>query len=182
MKYNTDLLYIHCKSGIGRAVIVVACLLCIYHNIRPRHALFLTNKYFYKRPSVKDKLPSFKCPRSYLQKNFIYHYFTNLYFSDYKINYFSELNLKSDHYIILNDEFFPSAFEAFYFFKNKYRKNEILIQMMHLILKIKFKLHPELKKKLLLTGMKTLKFHHEMKYVGVELEKIRYSLFLNKFF
>ena len=67
--------YLHCKGGHGRCGIVVASILCMYYDILPERALFLTNKYHNDRKTMRDKWREIGSPQTEHQKNFVRNLF-----------------------------------------------------------------------------------------------------------
>lgn len=78
---NNEKIYIHCRGGHGRAGIVVACLLYMFHeNISTMDSILLTTKYHNDRKVMREKWRQIGSPQTKLQKAFIHKFFGNMIF------------------------------------------------------------------------------------------------------
>jgi len=174
---KNEKIYIHCKGGHGRSGIVVASILCYYYNISAEESIRKTGKFHQDRKEMKEKWRTLGSPQGKKQKDFIYKFFKPLRYSNHTSDYNFDLNNNSDYPVeILNVGTFPNAYFALQYFKcptnieyiEKLKKGilcevptakdweEKKIQYMYEVLKLKFNQHPNIKNKLLNTGLRPL--------------------------
>ena len=189
-----DKIYVHCKGGHGRAGLVVACLLCLTHNMTPDKSLELTNQYHSNRINMKDKWRVIGSPQTRSQKVFIYRLFKELFFfRNIKNSLSYGLSTFSEHPITLpNIGTFPSAECAYHALKDphndsyinklknstasyakKLAKNDFKsarekIAAMKKIFIIKINTYPEIKQVLLNTNLRPIIFTGKDPFWGGE--------------
>ena len=84
---DNEKIYISCIAGFGRSGIVVASILCYMYGYSPREAINKTNIFRNNRKSLKDKYRKYGSPQTFIQKKFIYTFFTPLkFYRNYKYN------------------------------------------------------------------------------------------------
>lgn len=160
---ENEKIYVHCKGGHGRSGIVVACILCYYHNISPQEALRMTTKFHSQRPVMREKWRKIGSPQSYDQKNFVCNFFKPLKFGskmdedstkgfDMDEPFSLTIKLKGETY---NFENASQALQKMYsLFPEKWEEKKKFY--MYDILFYKFSQNDELMKKLLNTGLRPL--------------------------
>lgn len=166
-------IYIHCKGGHGRSGIVVACILCYYHNMSPTEALQKTSQFHSKRPEMQDKWRRIGSPQGKRQKDFVHRFFHVIRYSD---NFYEEFENTSNHTVTTLLGTFPNAQLAFLAYKapdnneylSKLMQGEVMdvsypddweekkVQYMVKVLDKKFHQHEKLKTMLINTGLKPL--------------------------
>lgn len=122
---NNEKIYIHCKAGVSRSGMVVACILSYMNKINPAEAISLTTKYHRERKGIKDRLRNVTAPRTRSQKHFVCKLFRPLYI--YNIN-----NLHNDYIedIVYNNKIYTSI--------NKALNDDKNVEMLCILLYIKF--------------------------------------------
>ena len=182
--------YVHCKGGHGRSGVVVACILCYYFNICPAEALQKTNASHGKRLVMRERWRTIGSPQTYAQKRFVIQFFSPQLFYPYSksirtfgFSNFAKLPVKTQQGL------FPTAESAIQAMKNPNDKEYVLKQQQSRtpfqsrsigqtanlradwndvkeiisfeIIKTKFDQYPELKQRLLQTGLRKLVFRNK---------------------
>jgi predicted NAD-dependent protein-ADP-ribosyltransferase YbiA (DUF1768 family) len=166
--------YIHCKGGHGRSGVIVACVLCHYLGIKPEEALELTNKYHADRPEMRDKWRKIGSPQGKRQKDFVCKFFKPIYYhgnheQDYSYGFGNASNHSIElpgvgvfknaylayHALVYQDdkEYIKKLLEGIHERKDKHNHD---YEAMKKVIELKFRQHPELKQKLLQTGLRPL--------------------------
>lgn len=215
-------IYIHCKGGHGRSGVLVACLLCYINQISPPEAISLTTKYHNERKEMKEKWRLVGSPQTRSQKHFVTKFFEPLYiYADYYQKYTYGFTIKSTHSIsIKNFGLFPTMEAAFLAYKDPandhyIRQLETCInisnissigqsiptpnnwdkikdQIMLNVLSLKINQHHDIKKNLVNTGLRPIKFcstdiywgmsdikkNHGLNKLGIILMQLRNQLYL----
>lgn len=102
-------IYVHCKGGHGRAGVVVATLLVLYHKVTPTDALLLTNEYHSQRIEMKERWRKIGSPQTNSQKKFIHKLFNPLYFTRVSNGFKSGLSNLSNNKVTINGETYDNA-------------------------------------------------------------------------
>jgi ribA/ribD-fused uncharacterized protein len=186
---NNEKIYVHCKGGCGRSGVVVASILCHLFELSPEEALKYTTVYHSKRKTMKDRWRKIGSPQTYTQKKFIYKFFFPLkFYRTYKYsNTFGFTNYSQHTVHIEGIGTFPTAEAAFQAHKNledksyiqnqlksnsptvsKYLGNkvkvrsdweEIKLEIMENIVKLKFEQHEDIRENLLSSGLRPIVEH-----------------------
>ena len=185
-KHISEILYIHCRGGHGRSGVVVASILCHIFNIDTDDSLELTTMYHNNRIVMKDKWRRIGSPQTISQKSFVKKIFEPIYFyHNYRSGLSSGFSNFSPHPIYIKDiGTFPTAEAAFQCHKNINDKeyvykqlnakspsisknlgrnvelspewNDVQLEIMEMILKLKLEQYPEIKESLLSTGLRPI--------------------------
>jgi ribA/ribD-fused uncharacterized protein len=185
-KQISEILYIHCRGGHGRSGVVVASILCHIFNIDTDDSLELTTMYHNNRVVMKDKWRKIGSPQTINQKFFVKKIFEPIYFyHNYSSGISSGFSNFSHHSVYIEKiGLFPTAEAAFQAHKNiddeEYvhkqlnsrspsisknlgrtvqlspKWNDIQLEIMEMILKLKLEQHPEIKQNLLSTGLRPI--------------------------
>ena len=159
---GTEKLYLHCKGGHGRSGVAVAVLLCHMFNLSPKQSIEYTTKYHNTR-EMKEKWKRIGSPQTYEQKNFVYSFCKDIFFSDTKKTIYSFLRMNYPCKIyIQNIGVFNSAEEVYQYFNNP--------DFLYKILLCKFEQNLELYEKLLSTGLSKIYYISNSKF-GVDKNK-----------
>lgn len=175
--------YVHCKGGHGRAGVMVACLLCLIHNIKPDEALHLTNEFHSNRKHMKDKWRVIGSPQTRYQKIFIFRMFKELYFFKNMKNSLSYgLSTFSEHPITIQNITFPNVECAYHALKmpddnhymmkftkctptyakkitrGDYKSDQEKMAIMKKLCLLKINTHPEIKTVLLKSNLRPIIF------------------------
>ena len=166
---RNELLYLHCRAGHSRSAIVVACVICYIFNLNPSESLEYTTICHSNRVNLRERRRKLGAPQSFIQKRFVYKFFEPLLFvRNNKFNTFTYgFSAQSLHPIITKDMgIFPTVDSAYNAYIEKYTfenntdientKDNIKIEIMTKILKLKFEQHSDLKENLLNTGLRIL--------------------------
>lgn len=114
-------MYVHCKGGHGRSGVVVASLLCLYHNITPEIALEKTKEAHQQRKTMRDKWREIGSPQTIFQKNFVISLFKPIL---YHSNQYTCFNTQSSNSITIDNlGTFPTVEALYQAFKNPFDKN-----------------------------------------------------------
>jgi predicted NAD-dependent protein-ADP-ribosyltransferase YbiA (DUF1768 family) len=216
---NKKKLYVHCRGGHGRSGIVVACLIKLYYDIDVGKALDLTYECHQKRRVMRDRWRQLGSPQTVAQKKFVKDLFDQVYYNNYNIdnNYMSNFytapmlvdiggkgvrfynvdacyqafkaETDSEYVNMMANEINPRRAKMAGL-KNIglewYSRREIIMDK---IMFEKFKQNPELRSKLLFTGLgeivkisKRTSFWNSIHYnrTGVILTKIRNEFYLSE--
>jgi len=190
-------IYVHCKGGHGRAGVMVACLLCLMHNIRPEESLRLTNEYHSNRETMKDKWRLIGSPQTRYQKVFIFRMFKELYFFKNVKNSLSYgLSTFSEHPIAIKNYTFPNVECAYHALKHSnddsymikftrctptyakkitrgdYKDNAEKTKTMKKLCLLKIKTHPEIKEVLIQTNLRPIIFTGKDSFWGGDTNTI----------
>lgn len=219
---ENELIYIHCKGGHGRSGILVACLLCYIFKISPIESIELTTKYHNNRSNMKDKWRYIGSPQTFFQKNFVCKTFKPIYFfkANKLGNSVGFSNFSLHPFKIDNLGTFYTSEAAFQSYKNINNRDYVLKQknskspfiskllgsnikqndyfnknkekIMYNILLNKFTQNPDIKQKLLESGLRPIIYSSKSDYfwgigdnntgynkLGKSLEKLRLYFFLN---
>lgn len=179
-------LYLNCRAGHGRSGLVVSSLLCYMSKMSIEESLNLTSIYHNNRPIMKLKWRCIGSPQTRGQKNFVFKFFTPLYFyRAYKIGYTVGFSTFSLHPVnVPNIGKFPTAESAYQALKNPdddvYIKKQIesrtpsisrrlgntcnlrpdwhivKSEILEMIIRLKIEQHPDIRRNLLCTGFRPL--------------------------
>lgn len=183
---NNEKLYINCRAGHGRSGLVVSSILCYMSGFSIEDSLNLTSFYHNNRPIMKLKWRCIGSPQTRAQKNFIFKFFTPLYFyRAYKIGYTVGFSTFSLHPVTIPGiGKFPTAESAYQALKNPddeiYIKkqmesrtpsisrrlgnicnirpdwNHVKADIIEMIIRLKIEQHPDIRRNLLCTGFRPL--------------------------
>lgn len=100
-----QLVYIHCKAGLSRSILVCSCILCLLYGISPEKSIEKMNKYRNRRQNIKDKWKIVCSPHNLNQRYFIYKFNKPLFiYRTFYNKYTNGFSLSSNHPIIINQE------------------------------------------------------------------------------
>jgi predicted NAD-dependent protein-ADP-ribosyltransferase YbiA (DUF1768 family) len=201
-------IYIHCRGGHGRAGIVVASIFCYMYRMDPLQAIENTTICHNNRITMREKWRIMGSPQTLKQKKFILKYFRPIYYNRLqKTDELYALTNDSSYSVYIDKlGLFPNAEAAFQSYKNPGNKEYIKNQQMSnssnmsiilgnnteinedwkinykkymiYIIKLKFIQHPELKDRLLNTGLRPLISNdYTQNMVGNILSNIREVLY-----
>lgn len=150
---DNEKIYIHCKGGHGRSGILVACILCYLHKLKPDEALELTNKFHSNRKCMKDKWRKLGSPQDKRQKDFVRNFFkpikiNSMYGLTAGFHNFSPLSV----YIPSIGTFYNAHAALQYQCKENCLEEE-KVNCMYDILKYKFLQHEKIYKVLISSGL-----------------------------
>lgn len=191
---DNDKIYIHCKGGHGRAGVVVASILVIYHNITPTQALQLTNNYHSQRIEMKEKWRKIGSPQTPSQKKFVLKLFNPLYFTRVSNGFKSGLSNLSSNKIQIDGIIYDNAEIAYqtiklnklnlqlnnmnikniYYYRNysekKYKiSDNDKLRIMKNIIKYKYEQNLEIKNNLLNIGLRPIIYScNKDKFWGID--------------
>jgi ribA/ribD-fused uncharacterized protein len=113
---DKEKVYIHCRAGIGRSGIVVACLLSHLFNATPTLSLERTSFCHSQRIEMRDKRRLMGAPNGRQQKHFVMKFFEPIYMSRESPKDFD--NTADVPVIIPDFGMFPSAAAAYHAHKD----------------------------------------------------------------
>lgn len=183
--HTNETVYIHCKGGHGRSGLVVASLLCYVCNLHPESALEYTNNYHNDRLVMRDRWRRIGSPQTYAQKQFVRRFFSSTFFyingKSMRTAGFSN-HARTPVRTLLGN--FPTAEAAVQALKNPDDKEyvekqlsarspvhsrilgymtrlrpdwlEVCDELTLKVLRTKFDQHPEIRNRLMETGLRTL--------------------------
>ena len=212
-------MYVHCRGGHGRSGIVVACLIKLYYDIDVDKALDLTYECHQKRRVMRDRWRQLGSPQTLAQKKFVKDIFAQVYYNNYNMdnNYMSNfytafisVNIDRKCVRFYNVEACYQAYkneedrEYVNMLANEINPRKVRMAglknlgiewqsrretIMEKILFEKFKQNPELRTKLLSTGLgeimkisKRTSFWNSIHYnrTGILITKIRNEFYLSE--
>lgn len=113
-KKPSEKLYVHCKGGHGRAVLVAAVLFAFREKKSCAETLEHINKAHRERPSIKERWKQIIVPASFRQRCFLQRFLHPLFFARARKGSFKEaLASTSEHPVVTSLGCFPTLEHAF---------------------------------------------------------------------
>jgi hypothetical protein len=104
---TNEKIYLHCRGGHGRSVLVVSCILSLMNNTTARAGIFAAGTFHLARPELSSRWRNGKFPLSSAQIEFIENFFGQLYMYS---NFVSDANITAG-----SPEFFRHLLELQYY-------------------------------------------------------------------
>lgn len=146
-----DMIYIHCKGGHGRSGVVVACISCKLFDLTTKQSIDYTTSCHSNRKVMRDKWRRIGSPQTRSQKQFVYNMCRSIIISEQHMLH-PNYELDVTHPIAGT---FKTASDAI---NHLAEKNDINMTI-EFVTSLKIQQHPFLKKVLLDTCLRYLKFH-----------------------
>ena len=161
-----ELIYIHCKGGHGRSCIVVSCILSYLFKKNPKESISIINDCHNNRIDMKYKWRKIGFPQTYIQKKFIYNFFSSYYID----NVLFDKIIKIENLYLLNvNSFLEKVINS--------KENSIIIRKILLIIFTEcINQNSDIKDVLINTGLKRLIYKTSI--IGDILTDLRDTLYL----
>ena len=104
---ENERIYIHCRGGHGRAGIVVAALLSVFHRVKTTRALELTDQYHNNRTVMREKWRKMGSPQNRSQKMYVHKFLSDMvFFRAYKTGPSNGFSTYSEHLVTVPEDSF----------------------------------------------------------------------------